>query len=195
MLYRILPIITFSIFLLNSAFAEEEITTFEGVEIITFEEAAYKGFKTVKSFGFVSVSIMGDARKIGLKEDELSNYLRLKFKNNFADIPYKKASYNDKIFNNKEQRNSIGSIHIKVWTIGDDYPIAYHLSIRAGNYTDFGIYTNAILGYGSKENVPETVKKLITELVEELAISFFKARGALWKQGHPLKNLSIKKII
>jgi len=64
-------------------------------------------------------------------------------------------------------------------TVGDDYPIAYYVSINAGNYLNAKEYENAFLGYGSKRNILDTVKKCISELIDDLAISFFKARGEL----------------
>jgi hypothetical protein len=40
-------------------------------------------------------------------------------------------------------------------------------------------YQAAILGYGSRLNVPDSVRKSIAQLVDDLAITFFKARSEL----------------
>ncbi|MCD4779265.1 MAG: hypothetical protein K8S27_01770 [Candidatus Omnitrophica bacterium] len=70
---------------------------------------------------------------------------------------------------------------ITVWTVGDDYPIAYHVEINACNFnsTCQKEYRNAYLGYVSKRNVKIVIKESISELVDDFAVAFFKARGEL----------------
>lgn len=146
-------------------------------EEINFEAILYSGFKTIKSFGSLSVSLQGSAKKIGIKENELTDYLKLRFKNSFAKYEFKEVEKLLEAMQDKKIAPTIGLIHIQVWTVGEDYPVAYHLSINSGNLNNVREYTNAYLGYGSKSNVPDTVKESISSFIDELAIAFFKAHG------------------
>lgn len=167
---KILYALSIFLFLVGPVFAKEEPS---------LEEFLYGGFKTVQTFGHVDVQISGDAEKIGLNKNELKDLLLLKFKNNFADIPYKEDPNWPQKVKDKELAQKVGIIYMKVWIVGDDYPIAYHLSFDAGNLSSVRFYEDALLGYGNRENVPETVKKTIDQFVERVAITFFKVRGDL----------------
>jgi len=155
----------------SSAFAEEKKQNFESI--------FYSGFKTVENFGLINVSLEGTAEKIGLKKEGLSDYLRLRFKNSFAGMEFKEPENLLEAFQDKEKAKRTGNIHVKVWTVGDDYPIAYHIGISAGNLANPRNYETAFLGYGSKQNVPDSVRESISQLIDDLAVAFFKARGEL----------------
>lgn len=146
-----------------------------------FYPLIYSGFKTIKSFGYIGVQFGNkeDARKIGLKEDELTDYIKLRFKNNFGKIEYKEVPSWKTLEKTEEERSKIGSLACRVWIVGDDYPIAYHIKCQAGTFKDFDIWKDEALGFGSKSNVPEDVKKYLGEMIEKCAITFFKARGEL----------------
>jgi len=148
---------------------------------IEFFQVIYSGFLSIESFGEIRVIFEGeDAEKIGLDEDELSDFLRLKFKNNFAEIPYKEEPDESfEILQDEELQSKIGSFVVTVWIVGTDQPIAYHMTARVDSWEFERGWENAVLGYGNKATVPETVKTTITEWVEEAAIMFFKVRGEL----------------
>ncbi len=155
----------------------------------------YKGFKDVQFFGYITVTVDGDANKIGLFKSELSDYVKLLFKNNFAGIKY--------INSTGKPAKEVGFLWFKVWTVGDDYPIAYYVEGKMGSvdeetlfwdkflrFDELGIYTftqpsskdfetNAVLGYGSKTSVPDTIRKSLKDMVEKFAIAFFKARDTM----------------
>jgi len=65
-----------------------------------------------------------------------------------------------------------------VWTVGDDYLIAYYIRCKAGNYCCF-FWENEVLGVGSKDNVPDEIKKIIGGMIEKLAIDFFMVRDEI----------------
>ncbi|MFN7712990.1 MAG: hypothetical protein ACK5OI_11490 [Curvibacter sp.] len=155
----------------SSTFADEKKPNFESI--------FYSGFKTMDSFGLISVSVQGSAEKIGLKKEDLTDFLRLRFKNSFAGIGFKEPKDLWESIEDNDKGKKIGNIHVKVWTVGDDYPIAYHIAINAGNLTNTRQYESSILGYGSKRNVPDSVRESISKLVEDLAVAFFKARNEL----------------
>jgi hypothetical protein len=154
-------------------------SSFAGEKNLNYESIFYSGFKTIERFGLINVSLDGSAEKIGLKKEELTNYLRLRFKNSFAGMEFKEPEDIIKTYQDKEKAKKTGNIHVKVWTVGDDYPIAYHIAINAGNLTSGREYETAILGYGSKSNVPNSVRESISQLIDDLAVAFFKARGEL----------------
>jgi hypothetical protein len=155
----------------SSAFAEGKKQNFESI--------LYREFKTIENFGLINVSLEGSAEKIGMKKEALTDYLRLRFKNSFARMEFKEPENLIAAFLDKEKAKRIGSIYVEVWTVGDDYPIAYHIKINAGNFFNGREYENAILGYGSKQTVPDSIRKSISQLIDDLAVAFFKARGEL----------------
>ena len=108
-----LVVITLSV--VPKAFAEEGNQNMESI--------FYSGFKTVERFGLIGVSLEGSAEKIGLKKDNLTDYLRLRFKNSFAGMEFKEQENLWETFENKDKAKKIGNIHLKVWTVGDDYPM------------------------------------------------------------------------
>lgn len=143
------------------------------------ESIFYSGFKTINGFSSIGVYLRGTAEDIGLNKEELTNYLRLRFKNSFANMEFKETDFLTIINESDEMRSERGDISITVWTVGDDYPISFHLEISAGNYSNLGQYKTAILGYSSKSKIQNSVKESISTLLDDLAISFFKARGEI----------------
>ena len=165
-------LVFFSILFIGSALGSEK-------EKPSFESYIYSGFKSIESFSSLRVYFNGTAKDIGLNKDELTNFLKLRFKNSFAGTAYQQTDFK-KIMNESDaQKSKRGVIEIKIWTVGNDYPIAFHIEISSGNYSNFEQYKTAFLGYSSKEKIFESVKKSITELVDDLAVSYFKARGEL----------------
>ena len=143
------------------------------------ESNLYSGFKTIEKFGLLNISLEGSAEKFELNKIDLIDYLRLRFKNNFGGMEFKELENISEMSKDKEKAKKIAIIHIKIWTVGDDYPIAYHIAINAGNLAHMREYQAAILGYGSRLNVPDSVRKSIAQLVDDLAITFSKARSEL----------------
>ena len=169
---KVILLVFFSILFIGSALGAEK-------EKPNIESYMYSGFKSIESFSSIGVYFNGTAKDIGLNKDELTNFLKLRFKNSLAGTTYKKTDF-EKIMNESDaQQSKRGDIAIKLWTVGNDYPIAFHIEISSGNYSNLGQYKTAILGYSSKEKILESVKKSITELVDDLAVSYFKARGEL----------------
>jgi len=65
-----------------------------------------------------------------------------------------------------------------VLTVGDDYLIAYYIRCEAGNSFHY-FWKNEVLGFGSKDSVPDKIKKIIGEMIERLAIDFFTVRDEM----------------
>ena len=154
-------------------------SNFESMEKVSNVKAdhiifGYNRFKAIEKFAPVNISLLGSAEKIGLNEDELADYLMLRFKNSYPGIEFKKPTAEDII------KGELGYITVRVWTIGDDNPIACYIQIIAGiSSRDGELYQNELLGYDSRKTIHGSVKETISKLVDGFATSFFKARGEL----------------
>jgi hypothetical protein len=143
-------------------------------------ENRYSDFKKIERFGGIFITCSGSAEKIGLSKKGLIDYVKLRYKNNFGNITFKEPTPEEiSIYFDKARGEKIGQMEFIIWTVGDDYPIAFHIRCTAGNYDRFDIWKSEVLGYGSKNNVPDLVKKTIDGMMEELAVGFFKARGEM----------------
>lgn len=157
------------------SFSQEEDLTKETENFWT--DFLWREFKEIEYFNFIHVRIEGeDAEKIGLNGETLTKYAILKFKNNFAYINYKDIDLPKNASDSEKKKK--GSLWFRVWIFGDEYPIVYHFICKAGNYFGY-FWENERLGLGSKENVPDSIKKIISEVIEELAIDFFTVRGEM----------------
>ncbi len=139
----------------------------------------YGDFKALRSFGLVAVSLAGDAESIGLNEKELTNYVKLKFKEHLGSIKLDDTSRSSQKFlalvATKER--SVGNMTFRVWVVGEDYPLAYHVRCDAGNFENPSIWTEEILGHGSKKTLPDAIRNIINEMIKEFARIFTTVRG------------------
>lgn len=144
-----------------------------------YKKERYRDFIDIKSLYKKTTCVwllLGDAEKIGLDKKELTDYLRLKIKNNFANISFEGKGSPGK---------QLGYISLRVHVVGDNYPVAYHLKYQfrhtgSPQIDDSVIWENDImLGYGSKDTVPDMIREDIDTVIRELAILFFKVRGEL----------------
>lgn len=161
---------------------DEDAPLSESEMMLLIQQALYSDLASIEYFGTIGVFVTGDsAEQIGLDADDLTDYLKLRFKNNFASIPYKdKSESYDALFDDEEEAAKFGEMMVSVWVIGEDYPIVYHIEIDVGAFTPGGgRYENAHLGYGTEESVPDTIRESIGSLVEDAAVTFFKVRGEL----------------
>jgi hypothetical protein len=134
-------------------------------------------FVPVQEFGVLNVDIYSEIP--GLDQAELTDLLRLRFRNTFNSVPFKetnlfRAQLDDEI------AKKIGRINVRVYTVGTSYPVAYNISIEAGSMAcSRSDYENAILGYASSDAITRIVREAISTLVDDAAVAFFKARGSL----------------
>ena len=104
-------------------------------------------FKDVEVFGSIEVSTQTDIPEI-IKTKELTEYARLRFKNNFANVEFIKTLAK-RTGSTDEVLEKTGYIKIIVWTVGEDYPIAYHVKLESGTIRNFKIHEGAYLGYAN----------------------------------------------
>lgn len=139
----------------------------------------YRSLKEISSFGIVAVSLVGDAHEAGLNEDEVSKFIHDKFKGYFAGFPYEDLSKDSSRFWSLvlSRERKVGNVTFRVWVVGKDYPIAYHIRCDAGNFENPSIWSEEILGHGSKANTRDAIMQILDEMMRNFATTFFNARA------------------
>ncbi len=147
----------------------------------SLDDILYRDFKDVEKFGYIYVKVQGEqAFLIGLSSEELSDYARLKFKNNFASIPYQEIPAEEAyLYQEEEKARKVGSIWFRVWVIGEDFPVAYYLECRAGTYKNYELWRDEVLGFCNAKEIKQIIRNEITRMIENMAITFFKVRGEI----------------
>jgi hypothetical protein len=136
-------------------------------------------FKAVRVFGMIAVDLVGDAEKIGLNEGELTNYVKESFKKHFGATKYEDISKDSEKFLSlvTSRDKTVGNITMRIWVIGDEYPIVYHVRCDAGNFHNPSIWTDEVLGHGSRKTTPEAIMNVLDEMMRLLAATYFKVQG------------------
>ena len=147
----------------------------------TLDDILYQDFKEVETFGYIQVKVQGeDSLLVGLKSEELTEFAKLKYKNNFANIEYKEIPAEESyLYQEEEKAKKVGSIWFRVWIVGEDFPIAYYIECRAGTYQNYEIWRDEVLGFCDAKELKQIVRNEITRMIENLAITFFKVRGEI----------------
>lgn len=131
--------------------------------LILNRERKYRAFRPIESF-IQQVFLAGSADKL-MEGQGLDDYLRLRFVNDLKD--YTKDS------------NHFGFFVCQVWTVSDKYPIAMHIKCEASLFTETETWSSEILGISTESTIKGTVKKALSDMVEEFAVFFLKAKGVL----------------
>jgi hypothetical protein len=141
----------------------------------------YGDFSEIESFGYIYVKVQGErATLIGLKSDELTDYAKLRYKNNFSGIEYQEISSEESsIFQEEEKAKKVGSIWFRVWISGENNPIAYFIECKAGNYDNYEIWSDEVLGVCDEREINQIARNEINRMIEDFAIIFFKVRGEI----------------
>ena len=159
---------------------------------------SYPGLKSIESFGSLAVIFTSiEEEKKGLDKKALTKYLKFKYMNNFAGLPYKDASSivpsimaamlrneHKKAEKLKSELKNIGGITVKVSVIGDDRSriVAYHVELNVKSITPDPValaYSNAILGLCMEKNLEKQIKDAINSLIQSFAFTFFDVKGKL----------------
>jgi hypothetical protein len=145
------------------------------------ERAPIAELQEIKKFVSVEVQTQGTAEKIGLKSAELTDLTRLAFLNNFPGVALEGSG--GPLLDGVERPNQAGFINCEVWTVGEEYIVAYHVDCSAGPYvapkTLNAVWGHALLGYGPKDQVPDSIRKGLRNLIEKFAVVFFRSRGVV----------------
>ncbi|MFW5795206.1 MAG: hypothetical protein ACOCV1_06945 [Bacillota bacterium] len=168
-----------------------------------FTRLVYSGLKNIEQLYLVNVNVQGNenifenGKSMGIltdndemiynqnyKSKKLSDYLKLKIKNNMTDINIMtKKEYDNWLANigdySNKEKNKLGRFFIRVWLIGDSYPVVYHVRATFGSFTNVDIWSQEYLGYTNSSNIEKVTKDLIIKLVEEASITYLKVIGEM----------------
>jgi len=77
-------------------------------------------------------------------------------------------------------RKEWASLSICIWTVGSDYPVAYHIEIKIEQIGGSRTFETARLGYASAESLRSNriIKDSISDLMEETASVLFLVQGS-----------------
>jgi hypothetical protein len=133
----------------------------------------------IKKFVAIEVQVQGTAEKLGLKIGELTDTTRVTFLKKFPSVALEMSGAPSG--DGRERLGQLGFLTCEVWTVGEDYIVAYHLDCNAGSYHMTGkpgtLWNRAILGYGPKSEISEAVHGGLQSMVEQLAGTFHKVRA------------------
>ncbi len=143
------------------------------------EPAPFSDLRQIKKFVSVEVQTQGTAEKIGLKGGDLTDLTRSAFLNKVPGIPLEGSR--GPSGDGTERLNQLGFFTCEVWTVGEEYIVAYHVDCNAGSYitlnTPGSLWNRALLGYGPKDEVSEAVRKGLRTIIDQFAVSFAKVRA------------------
>jgi hypothetical protein len=139
----------------------------------------YSELKSIRVFGLIATSLLGDAEKLGLNENELTEYAKTLLKRYFGESKYEDICRDSEKFLAlvASRDKSIGNMTIRVWVIVDEHPVVYHVKCDAGNFDNPSIWSDEVLGHGSIKTTPQAIKDILSEMIQLLAVTFFKIQG------------------
>jgi len=152
------------------------IFVFALINIVSYaqEENSYEEFKEVEFFSSVVVHIKGDSAKdVGLYENKLRPYILDQLKEIFS--PKLKNPYSLRMIvesTSLADRKRFGSLTFMIWIMGSGDSMPYYVEVKAGNQLH-NFWERKVVKEGLREEIPEEVKKLIREFIQELANDFF----------------------
>jgi len=133
----------------------------------------------IKKFVAVEVQTQGTAEKLGISAAELTDVTRVTLLNKVPGIALEGSSGPSP--DASERPNQLGFFTCEVWTVGEQYIAAYHVDCNAGSYTaqktPGGLWNQAILGYGPRDEVSDAVRKGVRAMVELFATTFAGVRA------------------
>ena len=148
-----------------------------GIVSYTQEKNPYEEFKEVEFFSSVVVRIKGDSAKdLGLYENKVRPYILDQLKEIFS--PKLKNPYSLRMIvedTSLADRKRFGSLTFMIWIMGSGDSMPYYVEAKAGNQLH-NFWERKILKEGSREEIPDEVKKLIREYIQELVNDFFAAK-------------------
>ncbi len=135
--------------------------------------------RQIKKFVSVAAQTQGTAEKVRLKSGELTDVMRVLFLKSFPGVAFELSG--GPSAEGPERLREAGFFICEVWTVGEEYIVAYHVDCNAGSYatlrTPVTLWNWSILGYGPKDDIPDAIRKGLHNMIEEFAVTFYKARG------------------
>jgi len=147
----------------------------------SISDILYGDFSEIETFGYIHVKVQGDrAVMMGLNSQELTDFAKLKYKNNFSGIEYQEiTAAESSIFQEEERAKKVGSIWFRIWIEGEGVPIVYYIECKAGNYENYEMWSDETLGICDEKEINQIVRTEINRMIENFAVTFFKVRGEI----------------
>ena len=136
-------------------------------------ESEYRPARQIKRFSTPTITFRGTAPNIGFDASTLTTFLEGQFLQQFAFLQ------NDFAFDKTYETWEIGLFGCEAWTVGDTYPIAFHVQCAGGSMDEPRHWQHATLGYGPKDKIVEIVKNTLDAIVTEYAAFVQKAKGEM----------------
>lgn len=182
-MYRVKLLLLSVVFLAVPSLCAGQGEDFDRQARDAFDKSMYgKYLSPVTSFGYIYVnrfhSGVEKPRGKGISASEIDNemtdFVQLRFKNNFASIPYK---FVDPL--EWSSNPTIGHIQCMTWLHGAAYPIAYHIECNLGAGKKSKMLHEATLGVTSPDRANGDIRAALDRMVSTIALRFFRARGEM----------------
>jgi hypothetical protein len=120
----------------------------------------------------VEIELIGSAADVGLTEAQIAELVRQGTGRHLAELRLIEGIESDEA----SMRNT-GLLRLLVWTVGDNYPMAYHIEISFELLGEGQSYESATLGYGGRTHLESEIATAIESLIGEFAAFFREARA------------------
>ena len=137
----------------------------------TMHEGEYRPAREIRRFTEPTILLRGSAEEIGLDRHSLGSVLEAQFLQDFSFLQ------SDFAFDKTYETWQIGLFACEAWTVGNNYPIAFHLQCTGGPMDEPRHWHYAMLGYGRKDKIAEAVREGLQSIITEYAGFVRKARG------------------
>ena len=137
------------------------------------EGSEYRPAQQIKRFSSPTIILRGTAPNIGLDTSTLTAFLEGQFLQELAFLQ------SDFVFDKTYETWEIGLFGCEAWTVGNTYPIAFHVQCAGGSMDEPGHWQHATLGYGPKNKIAEIVKNTLDAIVAEYAVFVRKAKDEM----------------
>jgi hypothetical protein len=134
------------------------------------QDSEYRPARGIQKFTEPTILLKGTADEIGLDSRTLASFLGSQFLEDFAFLQ------GDFAFAKTYETWEIGLFECEAWTVGRNYPIAFHVECSGGSMDAPRHWNYATLGYGPKDKIVEMVRKTLDSIVAEYAAFVRKAR-------------------
>lgn len=161
-------VLLFAALLASMASASLAAAESDAVSERNLVQALYGDLAHVKYFYTINASVTESAKAIGVSESELSDFVKLKFKNLFTGFESKPLprTQDGRDYDHID-RTEWAFLSVYLTTVGDSYPVAYNIELiicRFGGRSQE--YRDSILGY-------------TTQLMERAAIAMLRLQDKL----------------
>lgn len=151
-------------------------------------QTLYGDLKYIDKLYWINADLWGEDKDIekisqetNLTSEYLTDYLKLRIKNNMANIPImNNEEGSDWLINthNKTEKETAGRFYVKVLLVGDSYPIVFYILKQFGNANEV-IWEAESLGYTNISDLEEEIKDIIDNFVEKASVMYFKMKDEM----------------